>query len=185
MGSSGTTLIIGEYGSLTLSANGAYQYAVDNTNATVNALNEADHLDDQFTLTVEDGNGSSVHQSITIRIDGSNDGPISGGLIINAAPVHNTYEISDTWKRLSNIQTYSNSIPGRNQREFQNEGAFAALLANGSVQTWGHSYFGGDSSDVSSELSTDVAQVFSSSFAFAALRDDGSVITWGASYGGG
>jgi hypothetical protein len=45
--------------------------------------------------------------------------------------------------------------------------------------------YGGDSSSVSSDLASDVAQVFANSSAFAALKSDGSVVTWGyASYGG-
>jgi VCBS repeat-containing protein len=36
---SGTTNIAGSYGTLTIAANGSYSYAVDQTNATVQALN--------------------------------------------------------------------------------------------------------------------------------------------------
>ena len=49
----------------------------------------------------------------------------------------------------------------------------------------GETSTGGNSSSVSSQLSSGVAQLFSTGFAFAALKDDGSVITWGSSsYGG-
>jgi Ca2+-binding RTX toxin-like protein len=66
-------------------------------------------------------------------------------------------------------------------------GAFAALRADGSVVTWGDSYFGGDSSTVAAQLdgTIDVTQVFSTWVAFAALRADGSVVTWGDSSFGG
>ena len=50
---------------------------------------------------------------------------------------------------------------------------------DGSVITWGDASNGGDSSAVSSQLSSGVAQLFSTGFAFAALKEDGSVITWG------
>jgi hypothetical protein len=61
--------------------------------------------------------------------------------------------------------------------------AFAALRSDGSVVTWGKSYYGGDSSAVASALNgtLDVVQVFSTGEAFAALRSDGSVVTWGSS----
>jgi alpha-tubulin suppressor-like RCC1 family protein len=73
--------------------------------------------------------------------------------------------------------------PGRSGGEYKNSGAFAALKDDGSVITWGLSFYGGDSSGV--DLSGGVNQIFSTNYAFAALKDDGSVITWGhSSYGG-
>ena len=62
---------------------------------------------------------------------------------------------------------------------WRNENAFAALKTDGSVVTWGSSLFGGDSSSVSSSLSSDVSVVYSNFGAFAALKTDGSVVTWG------
>ena len=53
--------------------------------------------------------------------------------------------------------------------------AFAAILVDGSVVTWG--YAGGDSSRVQDQLKS-VQQVQASSFAFAAILKDGSVLTW-------
>ncbi|MBK8117276.1 MAG: M10 family metallopeptidase C-terminal domain-containing protein [Candidatus Accumulibacter sp.] len=55
------------------------------------------------------------------------------------------------------------------------------LRADGSVVTWGHSYGGGNSSAVATQLdgTIDVTQVFARGYAFAALRADGSVVTWG------
>ena len=65
-----------------------------------------------------------------------------------------------------------------------NSGAFAFLKKGGSVVTWGDSYYGGNSSSVSSDLSEGVVNIFSNGGVFAALKKDGSVITWGhASYG--
>ncbi|NDC35842.1 MAG: hypothetical protein EBZ51_10820, partial [Synechococcaceae bacterium WB9_2_112] len=178
--------ISGLYGTLTLAPNGSYSYAINDSLAAVNTLREDQWLDETFTLTVSDGQGSSTSQAVTLRIDGSNDGPVSSGAIVNAAPIYGTYEISDSWKRLIVDQNHYPSIPGRNASEFQNEGAFAALRADGSVVSWGNAYYGGSmSAAVASALATDVAQVFSSSLAFAAVRDDGSVVSWGApEYGG-
>ena len=65
------------------------------------------------------------------------------------------------------------------------EGAFAALKSDGSVVTWGSSYYGGDSSSVSSDLNSGVTHIYSSYGAFAALKSDGSVVTWGDSSSGG
>ncbi|OLQ01444.1 E3 ubiquitin-protein ligase HERC2 [Symbiodinium microadriaticum] len=62
--------------------------------------------------------------------------------------------------------------------------AFAALLGDGSVATWGHAGPGGDSSAVQDQL-RDVQQIQATGAAFAAILGDGSVVTWGkADYGG-
>ena len=70
---------------------------------------------------------------------------------------------------------------------YSNGSAFAAIHADGSVTTWGFGAFGGDSSDVNSELdgSIDVVSIETTHSAFAALRTDGSVITWGNDNDGG
>ena len=66
-----------------------------------------------------------------------------------------------------------------------NAGAFAALKSNGSVFTFGSSYYGGDSSLVADKLSSGVKTIVATRFAFAALKYDGSVVSWGASKEGG
>ena len=55
----------------------------------------------------------------------------------------------------------------------------------GAVVTWGNASNGGDSSSVSSQLSSGVIEITSTqNGAFAALKSDGSVVTWGISNGG-
>ena len=61
--------------------------------------------------------------------------------------------------------------------------AFAAILGDGSVVTWGAEDFGGDSSAVQDQLKN-VQRIQASEGAFAAILGDGSVVTWGdADYG--
>ena len=55
--------------------------------------------------------------------------------------------------------------------------AFAAILGDGSVVTWGNAGYGGDSSAVQDQLKT-VLGIQASSGAFAAILDDRSVVTW-------
>ena len=62
--------------------------------------------------------------------------------------------------------------------------AFAAILADGSVVSWGYSDFGGDSSAVQAQLQNvlHVQASPTSTYAggpFAAIREEGSVVTWG------
>eukprot|EP00435_Cladocopium_sp_Y103_P014007 s1113_g3.t1 len=68
-------------------------------------------------------------------------------------------------------------------------GAFAAILADGSVVTWGKPEHGSDSSEVQDQLKgVQQVQATKQAFAFgafAAILADGSVVTWGKpDYGG-
>ena len=58
------------------------------------------------------------------------------------------------------------------------DSAFAAILEDGSVVTWGDPGWGGDSSAVQDQLKS-VQQVQATDSAFAAILEDGSVVTWG------
>ncbi|OLP91273.1 hypothetical protein AK812_SmicGene27044 [Symbiodinium microadriaticum] len=62
--------------------------------------------------------------------------------------------------------------------------AFAAILGDGSVVTWGDAATGGDSSAVQDQLKN-VQQIQASRGAFAAILADGSVVTWGSAARGG
>ena len=57
--------------------------------------------------------------------------------------------------------------------------AFAAVLGDGSVMTWADSGYGGDSSDVQSQLKNgQQIQASRCGSAFAAILSDRSVVTW-------
>ena len=69
---------------------------------------------------------------------------------------------------------------------FSTQGAFACILSNGRVVTWGNPYSGGDSSAVQDELKDQVVQkIYSTSVAFAAVLGSGRVVTWGSADFGG
>ena len=57
-------------------------------------------------------------------------------------------------------------------------GAFAAVLSDATVVTWGRIHDGGDSSSVEDQL-RDVQHIQATFSAFAAIVGDGSVVTWG------
>ncbi|OLQ06361.1 hypothetical protein AK812_SmicGene10361 [Symbiodinium microadriaticum] len=62
--------------------------------------------------------------------------------------------------------------------------AFAAILGDGSVVTWGDAGSGGDSSVVQHQLNN-VQQIQATGYAFAAILGDGTVVSWGrAAFGG-
>ena len=62
--------------------------------------------------------------------------------------------------------------------------AFAAILEDGSVVTWGDRGYGSDTSAVRDQLK-DVLKIQATSSAFVAILADGSVVTWGDEYSGG
>ncbi len=68
------------YGSYTLTAGGAWTYTLDNSNATVQALNVGQTLTDTFTVTTVDG----TSQLVTVTIDGANDAAVISGTTAGA-----------------------------------------------------------------------------------------------------
>ena len=72
-----------------------------------------------------------------------------------------------------------------NQVQVQANGyAFAAILGDGSIVTWGDADCGGDSGSMQDSLKN-VQQIQANERAFAAILGDGSVVTWGAAGNGG
>ena len=65
----------GSYGSITIGAEGAYVYTLDNGNAAVQALTTGQTLTDTFTYTITDNDGDASTTTVTITINGSNDTP--------------------------------------------------------------------------------------------------------------
>ncbi len=63
------------FGSYTLTAAGVWTYTLDNSNATVQALNVGGTLTDTFTVTTVDGTA----QLVTITINGANDAAVISG----------------------------------------------------------------------------------------------------------
>ena len=85
-------------------------------------------------------------------------------------PSADSSEVQDQLKGVQQVQATSE--------------AFAAILADGSVVTWGEPDSGGDSSEVQDQLKG-VQQVQAMNGAFAAILADGSVVTWGKPISGG
>ncbi|ABV38742.1 hypothetical protein Ssed_4138 [Shewanella sediminis HAW-EB3] len=71
----GDTILDGLYGTLTISADGSYSYQLDDDNITINALDVGETETDSFTYWIEDSDNAQSSATLTITINGSNDGP--------------------------------------------------------------------------------------------------------------
>ncbi len=70
----------GNYGALTLNADGSYTYNLSNSNSAVQALEVGATLNDVFSYTITDGDGDTSTSTLTITINGTNDAPTSTAL---------------------------------------------------------------------------------------------------------
>ncbi|MDZ7889619.1 MAG: retention module-containing protein [Pseudomonas sp.] len=68
------------YGTFTVTSDGAWTYNLDNSNSTVNALNNAGTLSDTFIVRSADGTA----QTITVTINGNNDAPTTAPVTLGA-----------------------------------------------------------------------------------------------------
>lgn len=67
------SVVFGQYGTLTLGADGSYSYALNNNLPAVNALTTGSTLNDVFVYTLSDGSATSS-ALLTITIQGHTDG---------------------------------------------------------------------------------------------------------------
>ncbi|WP_094798968.1 VCBS domain-containing protein, partial [Bordetella genomosp. 5] len=71
----------GNYGTLTLGADGQWTYNLTNSNPAVQALSVGQTLTETFKVSVDDGHGGIATRDVTITINGTNDAPrLSGDL---------------------------------------------------------------------------------------------------------
>lgn len=88
--STNATSVDGDFGTLKIGANGSYTYTVNNSNASVQALNVNDTLTDVFTYTVKDAAGATSTAKITVTVNGANDAPVLANPIANTTATEGT-----------------------------------------------------------------------------------------------
>jgi large repetitive protein len=86
----------GTYGSVTIAANGAFTYTLDNSLAVVQALAQNATVTDTFNYTIGDGNGGTASAALTVTITGTNDAPLFTSTAITAAPEDALYSYAIT-----------------------------------------------------------------------------------------
>lgn len=75
-GHNGTSLQVGDYGTLLLDpATGEYTYRLDNNGAAVQGLGAGETRTETFHITVTDKQGATDTQAITVTVTGTNDEP--------------------------------------------------------------------------------------------------------------
>ncbi|WP_315141202.1 retention module-containing protein, partial [Achromobacter marplatensis] len=74
----------GQYGALSVDANGNWTYNLANGNPAVQALGVGESLTEKFTVSVDDGHGGVTTQEVSITINGSNDAPVISGVATGA-----------------------------------------------------------------------------------------------------
>lgn len=72
----------GEYGTLTLNADGSYSYVLNNSDPRIQGLDGDETLTEIFTYTITDGDGDARTTTLTITINGSDDPITINGLNI-------------------------------------------------------------------------------------------------------
>ncbi|OED63848.1 hypothetical protein A165_11605 [Vibrio tasmaniensis ZS-17] len=99
------------YGHVVFDAHsGTWVYHLDNSNPTVNALNDNDTLQDKFTLLVDDGHGQKVPQEITMTINGHTDPvPYAPPTISVTVDTRNAHHVT-AGITPSTLQAYAHSI---------------------------------------------------------------------------
>ncbi|NDG74139.1 MAG: isopeptide-forming domain-containing fimbrial protein [Synechococcaceae bacterium WB8_1B_136] len=73
----GGFLLAGTYGTLSIRADGAYTYTLNNANPEVDGLDAGDRLIESFNYTVRDTGGLTDTAVLTITITGANDAPVA------------------------------------------------------------------------------------------------------------
>ncbi|MFI8481095.1 VCBS domain-containing protein [Pseudomonas sp. NPDC078700] len=137
-GTAGTvgSVLVGQYGSLIINADGTYDYVLDKSNPDVLALNLLDTLFDYFTYTATDDGGLSDPAQLSILIIGRNDPPVANddsATAIEAGGLNNnTPGVNPSGNVLSNDTDLENGVLTVTGIR---TGAESATGTNGSVGT--------------------------------------------------
>ncbi|WP_018327538.1 N,N-dimethylformamidase beta subunit family domain-containing protein [Rhizobium giardinii] len=112
----------GTYGSLVLNASGTYTYAVNETNAAVQALRQSTNtLTDAFSYTMRDAAGATATATLTVTIHGANDAPV-----LTAQTANQTATVGSAFSLVLPANTFTDVDSGETL-------TYAATAADGSA----------------------------------------------------
>lgn len=119
----GTTGVVGsalagQYGSLTLAADGTWTYTVDNSNSTIQALNPGETLIERFNYAVTDrsGTGLSDIAVLTITIEGAQDAVAVNSVFVNEASPYAVFTVSGSAGVAVRLELSSTGLPSTDSR---------------------------------------------------------------------
>ena len=168
---------IGQYGSLTLNADGSYVYALNNALPAVQALAQGQVITESFDYGVTDANASNplgATSTLTLRIVGTNDGPVakadaafvaedtllqaSGNVLANDSDIDtgNRLGVSDAGLRVGQYGQLALAANGDYAYTLRNSDAKVQSLAAGQTATETFSYIVQDDSTMSGSASSNV-----------------------------
>ena len=121
----------GSYGNIVINDDGSYTYNLDTSSDAVQSLDDGESLQDAFTYTVSDGNGGTDTATLTIDINGSNDGPTLESAITDQSTEEGnafSLDISDRFSDIdtSDTLTYSASLTNESGEQ----------IGDGSLPNW-------------------------------------------------
>ena len=126
--------VAGSYGTVTIQGDGSYSYAVDNSNAIVQALrNSSQTLTDYFTYTMEDAAGLKSTATLSITIQGANDAPIA---VMNTVVAQEAGGISNNISGTDptgNVLTNDTDVDSGDSKTVTGVAAGTQVSASGSV----------------------------------------------------
>ncbi len=133
--------LVGLHGTLTLNSNGAYTYAVNQTDTQVQALHtSADTITDVFNYTIQDTGGLQDTASITFTIHGADDLPLAvadtGTMTQNSAPTsfnviaNDSQDPDSTALNTITLGPGSITVSGPAGETMTNSDATAAIVSN-------------------------------------------------------
>lgn len=134
--------VAGQFGSLTVGADGAYSYTLNNAALATQALAQGTTATDTFSYTVTDANGQTATTTVTVSITGTNDAPIvtsgaaaAAGFVVETGtnlgiPVPGVSTATGTLTA-SDVDTGSNLTWSGNAT-----GAFGSFVINPTTGVW-------------------------------------------------
>ncbi|WP_241693515.1 VCBS domain-containing protein, partial [Endozoicomonas acroporae] len=110
------TTITGSYGDLMLDASGQWTYSADNSQSAIQQLGEGETLTETLTVTSADG---TTH-TLTITLNGSNDGPVLDVALVDQSAAQDT--------------PFSYQLPADSFSDLEGDAlSYSATLADGSA----------------------------------------------------
>ena len=115
-------VFVGQYGQLTLQADGSYTYALDNASLGVQSLAQGQTVTETFAYQTTDGI-TSTPSSLTVTISGTNDAPVTS---VDTAAVQEDLSITAT----GNVLTNDSDVDQGTVLQVANAGTFAGTYGS-------------------------------------------------------